>query len=176
MDYTIQDISEKMGVPDFPERKEMLYYYHNEDNSKLGGYAEIRLEDQNRVLTASLYHNRGDHEDDNGIVHKEYEETMQLNACRIGNTDTFRVIHLTIDGADYSPSDEGMVELGLATLHSRVVDINLGMVEQTFNTLNNKRQVNDCSFEAYHMGVENSSNTKNRKILPFPSAKNKLMI
>ena len=169
MDYTLHEISEKMGVPEFPEREEMLYYYNDTENANLGGHGEIRLEDRDRLLTASLYHKRENYEDDNGIVHKTYEETVQINACRLGSSDTFRIVHMEIDGKPQSPTDPAMVELGLAIFHSRMVDINIGMVEQTFGILDDNRQNKGKSFEA-------EKHVNNNTVIPFPSRTKSLTI
>ena len=166
MDYTLQELSNKLGIPEFPERREMLYYYNDENNTRLGGHGEIRLEDSSRLFTANLYHARKDYIDDEGVEHKLYEETMQIQACRMGNGDIFRIVHIEIDGKEQSPTDPAVVELGFAIFHSRIVDINFGMVKQSFGLLDEKRENKavkklDTSVFEKSQGV----------VIPFPSKK-----
>ncbi len=171
MDYTLEELSKKLGIPDFPEREEMLYYYNDENNTRIGGHGEIRLEDGGRLFTANLYHARKDYIDDEGVEHKLYEETMQINACRMGGGDIFRIVHIEIDGKEQSPTDPALVELSFAVFYSRIIDINFGMVKQSFGLLDTKRENK----------INNSQNLDISQktggvVVPFPSKKRGLAI
>lgn len=133
MDYTLKELSQKMGIADLSEKSEVLYTYSQEKDKKFGGFAEVRLEDNGRLFSATLYHCRENYKCDDGFVHAEHEETIQVHAARIGNSEHFRIVHMEVDGQEQHPTNMPMIELGLCVFHSRIIDIEEGMTEQTLN-------------------------------------------
>ncbi|TVQ83467.1 MAG: hypothetical protein EA357_06005 [Micavibrio sp.] len=133
MDYTLRELSQKMGFEAFDETGERLYYYNRPENSKLGGFAEIRLEEEGNMFSASLYHCRGNYEDDSGAIHKDFEESVEIRATRVGE-DRYRIIYMELDAAKQPANNAAMAELGMSIFHSRIVDIQDGMAAQSFGT------------------------------------------
>lgn len=134
MDYSIQDLTAKMGLQDFTAGTttdgHYTASYSNAENPLINGVAEIRMEEDGRLFSASLYHRRGDYEADDGQIYKDYEENVEIRAMRIGGGDLFRVIHMELDGQSHHVGNQAMIELGLCIFHSRIVDIQEGAAAQ----------------------------------------------
>ena len=129
MDYSIQDLTAKMGLPDFSTDGQYTASYSDAENPMINGVADIRMEENGRLFSASLYHRRGDYEADDGQIYKDYEENVEIRAMRIGG-DLFRVIHMELDGQSHHVGNQAMIELGLCIFHSRIVDIQEGAAAQ----------------------------------------------
>lgn len=134
MDYSIQDLTAKMGLQDFSAKSatdgQYTASYSDAENPMINGVADIRMEENGRLFSASLYHRRGDYTADDGQVYKDYEENVEIRAMRIGGGDLFRIIHMELDGQSHHIGNHAMIELGLCIFHSRIVDIQEGAAAQ----------------------------------------------
>ncbi|MBL1148158.1 MAG: hypothetical protein HND56_00950 [Pseudomonadota bacterium] len=130
MDYSIQDLASKMGFEVLSEDGQYTASYSDAANPMINGVAEIRMEEDGRLFSASLYHRRGDYEADDGQIYKDYEENVEIRAMRIGSGDVFRIIHMELDGQTHHAGNQAMIELGLCIFHSRIVDIQEGAAAQ----------------------------------------------
>lgn len=113
MDYSIQDLASKMGFEVLSEDGQYTASYSDAANPMINGVAEIRMEEDGRLFSASLYHRRGDYEADDGQIYKDYEENVEICAMRIGSGDVFRIIHMELDGQTHHAGNQAMIELGL---------------------------------------------------------------
>lgn len=164
MDYTLKDLTEKMGLPEMTDNKYVLYTYSQEKDAKFGGFAEIKLEDGGRLFSASLYHCRENVTCDDGFMQAEHEETVQIRATRLGNSDHFRIVYMELDGQEQHPTNAPLMELGLCVFHSRVVDIQDGMAEQTLDSVQ-KQLPEVCNMFKENMNFERQEST----VVQFPT-------
>ena len=131
--YALNDLLMKMGAPEVRERGRIEWHYFDKARNGLAGFAEIRLEAGGERLIAEMKHIKENYEDDQGKVHPIYTESFYLYAERTARAGHYRVNKISLDGADYSNPQKGIIELGLSVFHARALDISIRMVEQVFN-------------------------------------------
>ena len=141
----------------------------------IGGFADVRLEQNGRSLTVELRHWKKNFEDDNGDIKAHHTESFLLTARRIGNSDLFRITELSFDGTQYDPNDVGMIELGCSIFHARAVEINTLMVEQKFKALEKEMAENTEATEHLKKRFQSSLEEKAQEIwgivVPFQPRK-----
>lgn len=131
MDYSLNDLLAKMGLNELAEQKSLRWHYTDSNNPALGGFAEARLIEDGRYLTVNLAHRLMDDEDG---TEEERLETVQIEARRIGDSDTYRITKLSFDGSDFEADNDAMLQLGTGLFYARALHINEIMVEQRFKT------------------------------------------
>lgn len=138
MRYTLSTLLKKMGLFEELSPGSLLpFEYEAEGKYAVGGFAEIRLSEDGRVLTAELQHwkemtdqdiDESDLDDD---MLGRLTETFFMRAIQMAETGTYAVMALSIDGEDYfDPNNEGLIELGLSIFHSRIVELTTKIADQ----------------------------------------------
>lgn len=135
MIYKLSDLLMKMGAPEAKERGRIEWHYFDKETNTLAGQANIRLEAGGEFLVAELKHTRKDYEDDDGMMHGQYEETFFMYAERAARPGHYRITRLSFDGEDYGHPTKPIIELGLSIFHARALDISVRMIEQVFNKM-----------------------------------------
>jgi len=138
MDYDLKQLLYKLGAPEALDKDQVRWHYIDASDLEVGGYADIRIEANGRLLTVQLKHTKKNCEDDCGTFHTKREESFFLQARRLGDSQLFRVTDISFDGNDYSSDNTAMIELGCSIFHARAVEINSLMVEQKFNLATDK--------------------------------------
>lgn len=131
--YRLQELLIKMGAPEVRERKNIEWHYFDNNKADLAGFADIRLENNDKRLIAELKRTRENYEDDHGQLHSHFDESFRLIAERVPATDEYKVTEIAFDGDVYINPPSSVVELGLSIFHARALDISIRMVEQAFN-------------------------------------------
>lgn len=168
MDYSIQDLTAKMGLPDFSKDGYYTLSYSDAENPFINGVAEIRMEENGRLFSASLYHRRGDYEADDGQIYKDYEENVEIRAMRIGG-DLFRVIHMELDKQSHHVGNQAMIELGLCIFHSRIVDLQEGAAAQQIeNAMNVNAQAQSAVLGRFRENMDFSPQKSTGVVIAFP--------
>lgn len=130
MRYTLSTLLKKMGIfEDLAPGMLLPFEYEEDSRYAVGGFAEIRLSEDGRVLTAELQHWKEPELDDYDPGFEDellgrLTETFFMRAIKIGETGHFAVMTLSVDGEDYfDPNNEGLIELGLSIFHARIVEL-----------------------------------------------------
>lgn len=132
MTYALTELLAKLGAPEVEETEHVRWTYFKKENTEIGGFAEIRLEDDGRRLVAELRHWKENIEDDDGVLHCALRESFYLHAIGLADHGRFRVTKIAFDGEDYTHPESGIVELGLSIFHSRALEISIKMTEEKF--------------------------------------------
>jgi hypothetical protein len=109
----------------------MRWHYFDKNGGEIAGFAEIRLFDNGKHLTAELQHLRRNYEDDEGNVHPSFTESFYLHAEKTGLL--YNITKIALDGEEYGRPARSVIELGLSLFHARALDISIRMVERSFN-------------------------------------------
>jgi len=169
MDYSIQDLASKMGFGELSDGGHYTASYSDSDNPLKNGVAEIRMEEDGRLFSASLYHRRGDYEADDGQIYKDYEETVEIRAMRLGGSDIFRIIHMELDGQTHHVGNQSMIELGLCIFHSRIVDIQEGAATQHIeNAMTISAETNSPVLGHFRENMDFSPQRSSGVVIAFP--------
>lgn len=129
MMYTLDELLVKMGAPETKEKGQMRWHYFDGAQNEVGGFAEVRLLDNENTLVAEMKQLR--HRDDETADERFYTESLFLHARRAGSR--YEVTKIAFDGEEYSLPQKSIIELGLSIFHARALDISILMIEQAFN-------------------------------------------
>lgn len=140
MTYSLTEILAKLGAPEVEEREHVRWYYFKKENTEIGGFAEIRLEDDGRRLVAELRHWKESVEDDDGLLHDTKRESFYLHAVRPTDNGRFRVTKISFDDEDYTHPEKGIIELGASIFHARALEISILMMEESLKKQSRNRK------------------------------------
>jgi|GEM_PF-976291 hypothetical protein len=185
MDYSLNDLLAKMGLNELTEQKSLRWHYTDSTNAALGGVAEARLDEDGRYLSVNLVHRLMEADMDTDGTEEERLETVQIEARRIGDSQTYRITKLGFDGTDFAADNDAMLQLGTGLFYARALHINEIMIEQRFKSSpSNLRNIysahsNPARFEDQrfdrmaHNDVSNNASAENlaRVIIPFRQRK-----
>lgn len=139
MTYPLSELLMRLGAngditPETPSR----WQYAKADEKGVGGFAEIRIEEDTGDVVAEMRHWRSDTalvSDPDPDARKV--ETFFLHAVRVageGDMPRYELSALVIDGEDY-PLDSGPLnDLSLSIFQSRVIELNSAMIEEKVRT------------------------------------------
>lgn len=172
MAYILQDLLKKIGSPEVQVKKESRWYYTDDTDSEYGGFADIKLQQDNMVLTVDLYHRKNKYEDDIGTIHSEKVESFSMQAERSLKDGLFYITSLAFDGEVYDPKDEAMFELGCSVFYSRAVEISTAMMRQEFRKAHYQEESKFISAggTVQRLMTEQSSDAWG-VVVPFPTRK-----
>ena len=171
MAYTLQDLLKKIGSPEVKARKETRWYYTDQEDSEYGGFADIKLHDNDTILTIDLYHRKNKEKDGIGIVHNEKIESFAMQAEKSTKDGLFHITSLAFDGEIYNPKDEAMVELACSVFYSRAIEISTSMMRKEFIKLQRpemKSNFIEVGGTVQRLMIEQSSDAWG-VVVPFPS-------
>jgi hypothetical protein len=129
MDYSLNDLLAKMGLNELTEQKSLRWHYTDSTNAALGGVAEARLDEDGRYLSVNLVHRLMEADMDTDGTEEERLETVQIEARRIGDSQTYRITKLGFDGTDFAADNDAMLQLGTGLFYARALHINEIMID-----------------------------------------------
>jgi len=139
MTYPLSELLMRLGAngditPEAPSR----WHYSKADEKGVGGFAEIRIDDETGDVIAEMRHWRADEalESDPDPDARKVE-TFFLQAVRVpdtGDMPRYELAALVIDGEDYPLDSEPLNDLSLSIFHSRVIELNSAMIEEKVRT------------------------------------------
>lgn len=133
MEYSLYDLMTRLGVgQEVTFNRPARWSYTDPEQKGVGGFAEVRFDVSETVLTIELRHWKGAHKTDIGLMNDRRVETIFVEAMRSGDSDNFSVSVMILDGDVYEVFDESLLDLVLSIFRSRAIEINMKMVEQKF--------------------------------------------
>lgn len=134
MDYDINDLLFKLGLNELKDKNELRWYYIDAANPEISGCAHARFANDGRKLIVELNHHFKNTDEFDGEIGEMRDETISLEARRIGDSRIFRVSKVSFDGTTYDAKDTGMIELCCGMFYARALKINEIMVAQRYQT------------------------------------------
>lgn len=134
MDYDINELLFKLGLNELQEKRELRWYYIDASEPDISGCAHARFANDGRKLIVELNHTFRNTDEFDGEIGEMRDETITLEARRIGDSPLFRISKLAFDGNEFEPDNTGMVELCCGMFYARALKINEIMVGQRYQT------------------------------------------
>jgi len=139
MDYDINRLLIQFGLADLFTKQHLKWHYVDATDADTFGAAEARFDHDGRVLSIDLKHVYTNQDDLDGPVGEKIDENISLRATRIGDTDTFKISRLIIDGIGYE-GDDAMLTLAAGLYYARALNISDIMITQQLNTARAKAE------------------------------------
>lgn len=135
MTYPLSELLMRLGAngditPETPSR----WHYSKGDEKGVGGFAEIRIDDETGDVIAEMRHWRSaDAVAADPDPEARKVETFFLQATRMpgeGPIPRYELAALVIDGEDYPLDSDPLNDLSLSIFQSRVLELNSAMIEE----------------------------------------------
>lgn len=133
MEYPLHEIMSRLGVgQEVSFERPARWSYADCENKGVGGFAEVRFDTSQSVLTIELRHWKAAHKTEIGLMNERRVETIFVEALRIEGSDDFSISVMILDGEVYEVFDDSLLDLVLSIFRSRAIEINMKMIEQRF--------------------------------------------
>lgn len=119
--FSKQSLLRKLGATGLSEKKPIRHQFSNPDNRGFGGFAEVRfMQGDKKIVAEACFWGKRDNGDSTDIRPFNRPEIVEIIARKSWVHQGYEITSINVDGEDFDPEQEGIVNLAIAIFLSRI--------------------------------------------------------